>query len=74
MRCMTPSFRHVDANIQKNFRITERAAVHFRSDLFNMLNITNFRALVVNWSAGNFGQFTQTFSPGQLQFAVKLTF
>lgn len=69
-----PSFWQLDTNVQKNFRITERFNLQFRSEFFNMLNKTNFRAPVVNRSASNFGQFTQTYQPRQIQFALKLSF
>ena len=69
-----PSFWQLDSNIQKNFRITERFNVQFRSEFFNMLNKTNFRAPVVNRTTSNFGQFTQTYQPRQIQFALKLSF
>jgi hypothetical protein len=69
-----PSFLQLDANVQKNFRFTERFHLQFRSEFFNMLNKTNFRPPVVNWSAANFGVFTQTYAPRQIQFALKLMF
>jgi hypothetical protein len=69
-----PSFFQLDTNVQKNFRITESVGLQFRSEFFNLLNRTNFRAPVVNRSASNFGQFTQTYQPRQIQFALKLTF
>jgi hypothetical protein len=69
-----PSFWQLDTNIQKSFRLSERVSVQFRSEFFNMLNKTNFRAPVVNWSAANFGQYTQTYQPRQIQFALKVIF
>ena len=69
-----PSFLQLDANIRKSFRLSERMNLQFRSEFFNMLNKTNFRAPVVNWSASTFGQFTQTYQPRQIQFALKLIF
>jgi hypothetical protein len=69
-----PSFFQLDTNLQKNFRITERVGLQLRSEFFNLLNRTNFRAPVVNRSASNFGQFTSTYQPRQIQFALKLTF
>ena len=69
-----PNFLQLDAGVQKNFRFTERFNLQFRSEFFNLLNKTNFRAPVVNFSAGNFGTFTQTYQPRQIQFAVKLMF
>jgi hypothetical protein len=69
-----PSFWQFDAGINKSFRITEGSSVQFRSEFFNMLNKTNFRPPVVNWSAANFGTFTQTYQPRQIQFALKFIF
>jgi hypothetical protein len=69
-----PSFWQLDTNVQKNFRFSERFNLQFRSEFFNMLNKTNFRAPVVNRSLTNFGQFTNTYQPRQIQFAVKLQF
>jgi hypothetical protein len=69
-----PSFWQLDTNVQKNFRVSERFNLQFRSEFFNMLNKTNFRAPVVNRSVTNFGQFTTTYQPRQIQFAVKLQF
>lgn len=69
-----PSQFQLDANVQKNFRFTERFNLQFRSEFFNLLNQTNFRPPVGNWSAANFGLFTQTYAPRQIQFALKLMF
>ncbi|HYP15457.1 MAG TPA: TonB-dependent receptor, partial [Bryobacteraceae bacterium] len=69
-----PSFWQTDFSVHKNFRFTERTSLQFRSEFFNLLNKTNFRAPVVNWSAANFGLFTQTYQPRQIQFALKLLF
>jgi hypothetical protein len=69
-----PEFWQLDLNVQKSFRLTERFNVQFRSEFFNLLNHTNFRPPVINWSAANFGVFTQTYQPRQIQFALKLLF
>lgn len=69
-----PNFWQLDVNIQKQFRLSERFAVQFRSEFFNLLNRTNFRAPVINRSAPNFGLFTNTYPPRQVQFALKLSF
>jgi hypothetical protein len=69
-----PMFWQADVNIQKDFRLTERFRMQFRSEFFNILNRTNFRPPVVNWTAANFGLFTSTYQPRQIQFALKLSF
>lgn len=37
-----PIFRQFDLTLSKNFRITERAGVQFRTEIFNLFNTTNF--------------------------------
>jgi hypothetical protein len=69
-----PSFFQLDLNVQKNFRITEAMSLQFRSEFFNLLNKTNFRPPVVDWSNASFGLYTTTYQPRQIQFALKLTF
>jgi hypothetical protein len=69
-----PMFWQTDAGIHKNFAITERTNLQFRSEFFNVFNRTNFRPPVVNWSSPNFGLFTNTYAPRQIQFALKLSF
>jgi hypothetical protein len=39
-----------------------------------MLNKTNFRPPVNNWTNAAFGNLTQTYQPRQIQFALKLLF
>ncbi len=37
-----PGFKNVDASLFKNFRITERAKLQFRSEFFNLFNTPQF--------------------------------
>lgn len=69
-----PSFWQLDTNLQKNFRVREGMSMQFRSEFFNLLNKTNFRAPVINRSAANFGQMTTAYPARQIQFALKLIF
>ena len=69
-----PMFWQTDLNVQKNFAFTERINMQFRSEFFNIFNRTNFRPPVTNLNATNFGQFTSTYAPRQIQFALKLSF
>lgn len=72
-----PGFFQVDMNIQKNFRITERVGLQFRSEFFNLLNKTNFRSDSqnrVNRSSPLFGLFGASYPARQVQFALKLIF
>jgi hypothetical protein len=49
-------------------------ALQFRSEFFNVLNHTNFRQPEPNFSSASFGTIRSTYSPRQIQFALKLIF
>jgi hypothetical protein len=69
-----PSFYQLDLSFHKNFRATEKATIQFRSEFFNILNRTNFRAPNPNRSQPSFGQITTAYPARQIQFALKLIF
>jgi hypothetical protein len=78
-----PHFRHVDLSVFKTFPVTERVALQFRAEAFNISNTPNF---YINNNSGNgatqlgsssFGQVTGTdpnYSPREFQFALKASF
>ncbi len=73
-----PGFWGVDFSLFKNFKITERVGLQFRTEAFNLFNHTNF-APPANPNnrrnnASNFGKAAFAFSPRNLQFGLKLTF
>jgi hypothetical protein len=61
----TSSFRFGSERIPK---------LEFRSEIFNLLNKTNFRAPASSISSANFGTITSTAPARQIQFALKLLF
>jgi len=85
-----PGFHRLDFSIFKNFDITERIKMQFRTEFFNILNHPNFNApnfggngVVAVSGAGdftssNFGEIGATrdapYDPRQIQFALKLLF
>lgn len=70
-----PNLFNFDAGAHKEFGITERIRLQFRSEFFNLFNKTNFGSPNSNFSAGNFGTITGLQSPArQIQFALKLVF
>jgi len=85
-----PGFHRVDFSIFKNFSLSERAKMQFRTEFFNILNHPNFNApnfggngVVAISGAGdftssNFGEIGATrdapYDPRQIQFALKLLF
>jgi hypothetical protein len=71
-----------DFSISKNTHVTERVALEFRSEFFNIFNRVQFappgsayNPNILNTSANTFGVVTsQNNSPRQLQFALRLRF
>jgi hypothetical protein len=69
-----PSFYQMDIGLHKDFRFTERVALSFRGEAFNLLNKTNFNAPNANRSSNAFGTITGTYPARQLQFGLRLGF
>jgi hypothetical protein len=75
-----PGQFQTDISIFKNFRVTERVSMQFRSEFFNAFNRVNFK--MPNDSTGQnhatrlnsaiFGAANGTFEPRQIQFALKV--
>jgi hypothetical protein len=68
-----PGLVNFDFNLAKDFRLTERVAMQFRSEFFNSLNHTNFGVPGVTVGAG-FGQIVSAADGRIIQFALKLKF
>ena len=72
-----PNFRQFDLTLNKRFNIGERANIQFRTEIFNLLNTTNFNnpaaslgnalpSLAVNTTTGAYAlSSTNVFQPGQ---------
>jgi len=85
-----PPFRRLDFSLFKDFQLTERFKLQFRSEFFNILNHPNFNSpgfggngVVAigganNYTSSNFGEIGSTrdapYDPRQIQFALKLYF
>ena len=50
-----PSTETVNFSLMKRVNVTEGVRLQFRTEIFNLFNHTNFRTLVTNFSASNFG-------------------
>ena len=71
-----PRFFNTDFGMLKNTRITERAALQFRAEFFNLFNNVNFNQPdnYVSDGPGVFGGIFSAKDPRILQFALKLLF
>lgn len=75
-----PGFYSWDMGLSKSFQFTERTALLFRAEFFNIFNRVNFdeSAATGNFarlsSAGNFGALQSVNDPRIGQLALKLTF
>jgi Carboxypeptidase regulatory-like domain len=85
-----PGFHRLDFSLFKNFQLTERFGLVFRSEFYNILNHPNFNqpnfsgnGVVAAPNSGdytnpNFGAIGSTrgapYNPRQIQFAVKLNY
>jgi hypothetical protein len=83
-----PGFHRLDFSAFKDFRLTERFTLQFRTEFFNIFNHPNFNApnfggngvVAVpnsgNYTNSNFGEIGSTrdapYDPRQIQFALKL--
>ena len=72
----TAGVTSIDLSLFKNFPITERTHLQFRSEFFNLPNHPNFRSDSLNnsWGSSSFGQYSAARASRQIQFALKLIF
>jgi hypothetical protein len=69
------SYYNVDFGLHKQFRLPgEGHNIEFRSEVFNLLNKTNFSPANGDRSSSSFGTITSTLPARQVQFALKLMF
>jgi hypothetical protein len=75
-----PGFMAWNPSLFKNFKITESVKLEFRTEVFNVLNHTNFKLPGAESQFHDsirdaaFGQAGGTFNPRNLQFGLKLSF
>jgi len=64
----------VDLSVFKNFTITERTRLQFRSEFFNLINHPNFRGIDSTYDSPSAGELSTAAAARQIQFALKLLF
>ncbi len=66
---------NIDFGLLKNFRVTERAGLQFRVEVFNLSNTPTLGDPVTNFESPDFGVARGTIStPRQMQFGLRLSF
>ncbi len=81
-----PGIWQIDTSLEKRFPVTERVALSFRADVFNLLNHAQYGKPSVKWTdpskGTTFGAITSPYTtsaigsgtPRQMQFMLRLTF
>lgn len=69
-----PNYVDFDVSVLRNFRITERTNLQFRSEFYNVFNHPNFNPPGAQLGTSTFGVITSTLPPRDIQMALKLTF
>jgi hypothetical protein len=69
-----PGTISVDLSVFKNFSITERTRLQFRSEFFNLPNHPNFRGMDTTYDSPSAGTLSAAAASRQIQFALKLLF
>ena len=77
-----PGYYEIDSALQKKFLVTERIALNFRAEAFNLFNHPIYSNPSGNLSSSGFGRITDilntgavgTGTPRRLQFALRLEF
>jgi Carboxypeptidase regulatory-like domain len=69
-----PKSFNTDLGVLKTTRITERVAVQFRAEFFNVFNNVNFKLPNGTLTSDAYGTITSAYDPRILQFALKFNF
>lgn len=69
-----PGSYNLDTGIFKNFRVTERQALQFRFEAFNLLNHANLGGPDANRSSSNFGKIFSVSGPRVIELGLKYNF
>jgi hypothetical protein len=69
-----PGYRNLDAALIKRTGITERVALEFRAEAFNLTNTPPLGAPNVVFGTAGFGSITSAGDPRVFQLALKVIF
>jgi len=68
-----PGLWNIDFSLAKNFKLTERAQLQIRTDMFDALNHTNYSGLITAITNPRFGQLTSTLGARTIQLNARLS-
>jgi hypothetical protein len=68
-----PGLWNIDFSLAKNFRLTERAQLQIRTDMFDALNHTNYSGLITAITNPRFGLLTNTLGARTIQLNARLS-
>jgi hypothetical protein len=68
-----PGLWNIDFSLAKNFRLTERAQLQIRTDMFDALNHTNYSGLITEITNPRFGLLTSTLGARTIQLNARLS-
>jgi hypothetical protein len=69
-----PGYQDIDMSLMKNFRLSEKAKLQFRAEVFNLFNHTNYHVPEYRLDLPNVGRYTEAEEGREFQFALKLLF
>jgi hypothetical protein len=67
-----PALSNTDIAAIRNFQLTERLRLQFRSEFFNIFNQVNFNPPVATLTSSAFGRLSSALAPRVVQFALKM--
>jgi hypothetical protein len=73
-KLLGPGYYNWDISLQKNFQLTERFKLQFRSDFLNAFNAVNLASPNTSVASATTGQITSSQPAREVQFALKLYF
>ncbi len=69
-----PGTNNWDASLQKNFKVSEKVNMQFRTEVYNAPHHFSWLGVGTTVGAGNFGQITSASDPRSLQLGLRLDF
>jgi hypothetical protein len=67
-----PDFKVWDSSLERQVRLSERANLVFRTELFNLTNHPNFDRPGLIFGTSNFGRISSAQNSRQIQFSLRL--